>query len=329
MRALVTGSSGFIGSALVAELRKAGHKAFGIDLRRPRLRMTHQDDHLVDITDRSALFAALSDLEPEAIVHLAARTDISQDSVVRYHANIEGIAHLLAAARAAGSVNRILWASTQLVSRVGRIPKHETDFGPDTSYGESKVIGERIVRGLDGGGLEWVILRPTTVWGPGMSDHYLSLLRYLETGRYFHAGSGFVPKSFSYIGNAVSQIQSLLFAPAAKVNGQTFYVADYKSIDMRSWCDQLSTEMGVRRSPVVPVALARLLALGGDALAATLAPRFKFTSFRLRNILTAYVFDTDNLEAITGPLPYDASSGIRETVKWYREIATRRAQGSS
>jgi GlcNAc-P-P-Und epimerase len=147
------------------------------------------------------------------------------------------------------------------------------------------------------------------------------LLRYLEARRYFHVGDAAVRKSFSYIGNAVSQVVALLSAPTSKVHQQTFYVADYEPIILRSWCDDLARALGVSPAPVVHAGLARLLARGGDVLASTIAPKFKFTTFRLRNIMTPYVFDTSNLQAITGPLPFDAHTAIEQTVKWYREVA--------
>lgn len=320
MTLLITGSSGFIGSALISRIRADGHRAFGIDIRRPRWRQLHADDHNVDITDSSALLTTIIRLQPTAVVHLAARTDISSDSVVRFHANIEGVANLMHAVQVAGSVRRVLWISTQLVSRVGRIPRQDTDFDPDTSYGESKVIGENIVRCGDGGNLEWAILRPTTVWGPGMSDHYLSLLSYLERRRYFHAGGQPTPKSFAYIDNTTSQICTLLAAPVAQIHRQTFYIADYTPIDMRGWCDALSEALGVPISPVIPGPAARVLARAGDILNATVAPGFKFNSFRLRNILTPYVFDNRNLQAITGALPVDAKTAVQATVDWYRQV---------
>lgn len=325
MRVLVTGSSGFIGSALIEDLRAGGVDAHGLDIRAPRWRKETAEDHRVDLNDGEALKSIVSRLRPERVVHLAARTDLSKDSVVRYNTNIDGVAHLVRAVQQVGSVSRVLWTSTQLVSRVGRAPAFATDYAPDTSYGESKVIGERIVRGLDGGGVTWALLRPTTVWGPGMSDHYLGLLRYLELGHYFHAGRAPTPKSFSYVHNAIFQIRALLDASDAQVHRQTFYIADDQPIDMRGWCDALSAELGRPPSPVVPVALARLLARGGDLLNRTVAPAFKFNTFRLRNIMTPYVFDTSNLRAIVGPLPHTLEQAICATVAWYRQSASRQA----
>ena len=319
MKILITGSSGFIGSTLIAGLRNDGHVVVGIDVRPPRWRDAHADDHTLDITDANALHLAMDRWQPNTVIHLAARTDISTDSVVKYHANIEGVANLMHAVQATRSVQRVLWTSTQLVSRVGRIPAHDIDFDPDTSYGESKVVGERIVRGGDGGCSTWAILRPTTVWGPGMSDHYLSLLRYLERRRYFHASAEPTPKSFSYIDNTVSQIRTLINASAAQIHRQTFYIADYVPIDMRAWCDALSQALHVPKSPVLPKPIVRSLAALGDVLNATIAPQFKFNSFRLRNILTPYVFDNRNLQAITGPLPVAADEAVRNTVDWYQQ----------
>jgi nucleoside-diphosphate-sugar epimerase len=319
---VVTGSSGFIGSALVESLRRDSTvEVHGFDVRPPRWRRQDARDHTVDLNDCAQVVEAMRRLAPETVVHLAARTDLSADSVVRYNSNIDGVLHLAHAASRCGAVKRVLWASSQLVSRVGRIPSHDTDYDPDTSYGESKVITERIVRGLDGAGMEWAILRPTTVWGPGMSDHYLSLLRYLERRRYFHASALQVPKSYSFIHNAVHQITRLIGAPVAAVHRQTFYIADYAPIELRRWCDALAAALEAPRVPVVPLPAARALARVGDLLNASFAPDFKFNSFRLRNILTPYVFDTRNIEAVTGPLPHGFEQAVAMTASWYRDVA--------
>jgi len=104
------------------------------------------------------------------------------------------------------------------------------------------------------------------------------------------------------------------------VHRQTFYLADYEPIEMRGWCDSLSRALGAHESPVIARPIAHLLARAGDLLNATVLPEFKFNSFRLRNILTPYVFATKNLQEITGTLPIDAHAAVLATVAWYLEV---------
>ena len=105
--------------------------------------------------------------------------------------------------------------------------RDDTDYTADTLYGQSKVRTEQIVRSADGGGREWCLARPTTVWGPGMSAHYQRFLRMIERGYYFHVGHGPLWKSYSYIDNIAFQYWRLLAAPADQIQRRTFYLADY------------------------------------------------------------------------------------------------------
>lgn len=321
MKVFVTGSSGFLGAAMAARLREQNVKVIGVDVVAPRRAVSHPDDRLGDLTDAGVVRSILEETRPDYVVNFAARTDISTSArVVDYRPNIEGVANLLGAIREVGTVRRAVWISSQLVSSIGRVPATDTDYQPDSSYGESKVVTEKLVRALDGGATEWVIGRPTTVWGPGMSDHYLSFLRYLERRLYFHVGSAPIHKSYSFIHNATFQIERLLLADRAAVHGRTFYIADYDPIDLRAWCDALALALGAAAPPSVPIPVARLLARLGDLLNATVAPSFKFNSARLRNILCPYVFDVEELARLTGGLPYTFADGIRLTVDWYRKL---------
>src|SRR5438067_6624986 len=108
----------------------------------------------------------LTEERPEAVVHLAARTDLDQKrDLAGYAANIEGVGNLVAALRGTPSVRRAIYTSSQLVCKVGYVPMSDDDYRPNTKYGESKVWTEKIVRREDGGGVEWCLVRPTTVWG--------------------------------------------------------------------------------------------------------------------------------------------------------------------
>lgn len=318
MKVLVTGSSGFIGRALVRRLRAEGCEVAGLD------RAPDATDFVCDILDAARLSDTVQDYAPDALVHLAARIDLDENTnLAGYAANIEGIQNLVSAVRLTPSIRRAIWTSSQLVCRVGYVPRNDTDYNADTLYGKSKVRTEQTVRGEDGAGREWCLARPTTVWGPGMSAHYQRFLHMIERGYYFHVGNKPLWKSYSYIENIAFQYRRLLQAPAEQIHRKTFYLADYQPIDLLAWCDAFQRAFGSRPIPHVPIGIARALALCGDAVNAMGMKGFPFNSFRLNNVLTQYQFDLKPTEAVCGPLPCTMEQGVAATVAWLREISDR------
>lgn len=318
MKVLVTGSSGFIGQALVRRLRLAGHDVAGLD-RAPGA----TTDHVCDILDANRLNDVVTGFSPDAVVHLAARIDIDEKaSLADYTANIEGVENLVAAVRRTASVKRAIWTSSQLVCSVDYLPRHDTDYRADTLYGKSKVRTEEIVRAADGAGREWCLVRPTTVWGPGMSAHYQRFLRLIQRGYYFHVGDDPLWKSYSYIENIVFQYLQLLEAPADQIHRKTFYLADYEPIDLLAWSDAFQRALRARRIPHMPVAIAQALARCGDAANALGMKSFPFNTRRLKNIRTQYQFDITATKAVCGPLPRTIEQGVQETVDWFNDVSS-------
>ena len=317
MRVLVTGSAGFIGQHLIDTLRAARHEPVGLDVR-PHPANGCEVLHC-DLLDEQRTRAALRRTRPEAVVHLAARTDLAErEGVEGYAANHCGTRHLVGAMQEAG-VRRCIFASTQLVCRVGHVPTGDEDYCPSTFYGESKVRVERFVRehcALD----SWCIVRPTTVWGPGMSAHYLRFLRMLRRGRYFHVGRRPLRKSYGYVGNVAHQLLRLVELPAAEMHRRVLYVADYEPMSIREWVNGLQREFGAPRVPTVPELPARWLAKLGDLVIKIGFADFPFSSFRLNNLLTEYRFDLAATRQLCGELPYAKEQGIRETVAWVRSL---------
>jgi nucleoside-diphosphate-sugar epimerase len=317
MKVLVTGSSGFIGQALVRRLKAAGWEVAGLDKG-----SSATAPYVCDILDAARVNEAVEEFAPDALIHLAARTDLDERTdLAGYAANIEGVQNLIAAVRLTPSIKRAIWTSSQLVCRVGYVPRNDTDYTADTLYGRSKIRTEEIVREQDGAGREWCLVRPTTVWGPGMSAHYQRFLRMIQRGHYFHVGTDPLWKSYSYIENIAFQYLRLLQAPADSVHRKTLYLADYNPIDLLAWSDAFQRAFQSRPIPHIPLAVARTLAYGGDAVNAIGLRRFPFNSFRLNNVLTQYRFDTKATEAICGPLPYTMEQGVAETVAWFCRTA--------
>lgn len=316
-RILVTGGSGFIGTNLVDLLLRQGHHVSNLDIKAPS---THSDSvrwHPVDIRDGDGLIDAVTSIAPDVVIHLAARTDLNGAGVADYAANTDGVQNLIVAASRA-AVRRVVFASSRLVCRIGYQPTSPLDFQPTTPYGQSKVIGEKLVRAAVHAPFDWVIVRPTSIWGPWFHVPYRNFFDAIRAGRYIHPRGLRIRKSFGYVGNSVHQLLQLVQAPRDEVYGQMFYLADYAPIEVLDWGQRVQSAFGAAPIRQMPMPALRLLAGAGDALAWGGWKSVPLTSFRLDNLVTEMLHDTAALSQVCGRLPFDIDSGVGHTVDWMR-----------
>lgn len=314
MTALVTGGSGFIGTNLVELLRSLGEPVVATDVRPPQ-HPEHGPHHRpLDVLDRPAIDALLTEVQPTVVYHLAARTDLDGRSVEDYRVNTDGSRNLVGALTAAGFVGRLVSVSSMLVCRNGYTPVNDTDYQPSTPYGESKVAAEEAVRTSTG--LDWVICRPTSIWGPWFGPPYRDFFDAVRAGRYVHPGRSDVVKAFGFVDNVVRQLVAAVDADS----GSTHYVTDPHEYTVRSFADEVAAACG-RRVRTVPVGLLRTAGLAGDlAKRAGLWSAPPMTSFRLRNMQTPSHFDVAALEALVtgrfGPDRIGLADGVAATTAW-------------
>ena len=315
-RVLVTGGSGFIGTNLVDVYKRAGVAVTSLDIAQPR-NPEHRDVWLDgDVTSLDELRTAFATARPTHVFHLAARTDLDGQSVDDYAANVAGVANVLSTLRAADTpVVRTVFASSRLVCRLGYQPRAEDDYRPTTAYGESKVHTEQLVRAATD--LPWVLVRPTSIWGPWFGVPYRDFFMSIARGRYVHPSGRRIEKSFGYVGNTTWQLHRLMCAPGTDVLGRTLYLGDDPPIEVHRLAERISAGMGRRPPKSVPLSVLRVIARLGD-LAERAGIRAPLTSFRLANLLTPMVFELGALMRITGPLPYDEAAGVTATVAWMR-----------
>ena len=130
MKVLVTGTAGFIGSAVAMKLLDRGDNVIGIDNHNtyydPELKQARVDrfinntnyQHLrIDLVDRAAITAAFEQYQPQRVVHLAAQAGVrySIDNPLAYiDSNLVGFAHILEGCRHHG-VEHLVYASTSSV----------------------------------------------------------------------------------------------------------------------------------------------------------------------------------------------------------------------
>lgn len=315
-RILVTGGSGFIGTNLVGAYRAAGLTVRNADVAQPRNPDDSDAWSRVDITRIDQLREVFSEVRPTHVVHLAARTDLDGRDVSDYAANTTGVDNLLTVlGEAPDPVDRVVVASSRLVCRIGYQPKSDEDYCPTTAYGASKVETERLVRGsVD---LPWVLVRPTSIWGPWFDVPYRDFFLSVARGRYVHPAGKHIHKSFGFVGNTTWQLHRLMTAPASQVLGRTFYLADDPPIEVSDFANRISATLGRRRAREVPLPMLQGLARAGDLLERT-GRRAPLTSFRLANLLTPMIYDLAPLTAASGDPPFGLDDAVAMTVDWMR-----------
>jgi UDP-glucose 4-epimerase len=228
--ALVTGATGALGPAVVAELRTAGWSVRTLS-RSPCASgdppgMEHRTG---DIADARVLSSAMNNVS--AVVHLAARLHLagpaSRDIDAYRRVNVEGTTAVVAAARACG-VQRVVLASTIAVygSTVTVPATERTMPRPDTPYAETKLQSEHIARNArrqDGEPLA-TVLRFAAVYGPGVRGNYRTLVHALQKRRFVPIGSGRNRRTLVHERDAARAIVHVLGIPSAA--GETYNVTD-------------------------------------------------------------------------------------------------------
>ena len=180
MKILITGGSGFIGTTAM-EWALSKYKVVNLDIRPPKILEHQQHWRNVDIRDSKSFTDALVEFQPTHILHLAAMTGMDIHDMSFFDANTKGVDNLIQATQELPDLKRILFASSLLVCPNGYVPSSDTEFNPPNLYGESKVIGEKLVR-ESRMKCSWVIVRPTSIWGPWFEHSYRTFSKWLIVG---------------------------------------------------------------------------------------------------------------------------------------------------
>jgi nucleoside-diphosphate-sugar epimerase len=272
----------------------------------------------VDLLDGGQMKRVVDEFQPTHVVHLAARTDLRGRHVSDYAANTDGTRLLLAALAGMRFPPRLIAASTRMVCEIGYQPKSETDVCPPNAYGASKAQMEEIFRAADYRGT-WLIVRPTSIWGPWFDVPYRGFFLAVARGRYRHPAGTRVLKSFGYVGNTVEQLIGLLAAEPSAIKSRVYYLADYQRLEVGEWASLISNATGGPEVRTAPLGLLRAAASAGSLLQLLGWREPPLTRFRLRNLLTEMTYDLEPIRRHVPSLPFPLKSGVDCTARWLRE----------
>jgi len=314
-RILITGGSGFIGINAVEYFLAKGYEVMNVDIIPPAHPHQLQFFNYLDILDLSALVTCFTNYQPDFLIHLAAKTDLSSDSIEDYKVNIEGTQNIITALKHITSVKKVVFTSSMLVCKTSYYPSNENDFHPDTVYGESKMAMEKLIRASEVIA-SWIIVRPTSIWGPWFKTPYRDFFDIVSQNHFIDIGSKYCTKTYGYIGNTVYQIHELMLD--SSTHSKVYYLGDDPPVFISEWAREISEEMGIQHPRKFPFFLLKIAAKVGD-ISKTMGFSFPMSSFRLKNMTTDNIIDLSATYYVATKPPYTRKQGIKNTVAWLKD----------
>ncbi len=323
----VTGSGGFIGRAICAELHAAGVPVVGVDRRAGVADPALSRQVVCDLREAQKLRWALEGAR--AVVHLAARVHQSGGegelalSAFR-EVNVEGTRVVLQQASAAGVETLVLMSTVKAVGeRSAGVWDETTPLAPRTAYGISKAEAENLARDhAVRAALRVAILRPPAVYGPGMKGNLFRLFGLVQAGIPLPFAQVKNRRSLVYVGNVVAAVRTLLDNPPP--SHATYFVTDGEDVSTPDLLRRIAQVLGApcRLYPVPPALLRAAANLGGVIARVVGAP---ITPESMRSLVDSLAVDSASLTQETGYVkPFALQEGLRLTAEWYRQARGRK-----
>jgi dihydroflavonol-4-reductase len=323
VRALVTGATGFVGSAIARKLTGTGWQVrvlarSGSDRR--NVAQLPVETATGDLLDTASLDQALSDCD--ALFHAAADYRLGvADAAALYRTNVEGTRNVLNAARRAGTA-RIVYTSS--VATIGlsadrspgteRTPVALADMiGP---YKRSKFLAEELVRDFARTGVPVVIVNPSTPIGPGD-------VKPTPTGQIVvDAALGRTP---AYVDTGLNIVHvddvaagHLLALERGRVGER--YILGGENMTLREILAEISRLVG-RRAPRIRVPHAALLpvAVISEAVARLTGKSMRVTLESVRMARKHMYFSSEKAAQELGYQWRSPSAAFEDALTWFRE----------
>lgn len=325
---LITGASGFIGSFLVQRGLELGYEVWAA-VRSTSSRRWLQDERIrffdLSLSSDEALRRTLEAHKAEHgafdyVIHAAGATKAKTEDDF-YRINTQGTARLARLLRETGCLHgRFIFLSSLSVCG----PAHEADGAPittddtpvpNTAYGRSKLQAEAELAKVEG--LDYVILRPTGVYGPREKDYYLMAKSIAQRVDF---AVGFKPQviTFVYVRDLV---EAAYLALTHGKSGNAYFLTDGEEYNSRAFSDLLQKNMGLTgvMHITAPLWLLRAICAVNGTVAkgmghATTLNLDKYHILSQRN----WRCDIAPARQELGYTPqWPLARGVKETITWY------------
>ena len=318
MKIFITGSSGFIGTALIsAFLQDEYNVVIGYDNKQSN--QAHDDYSVIgDILD----FTTLNDAMPndvDLILHLAA--EHSDEGVNRedyFNINVQGTKNLLKVA-SEKSIKRIVFFSSVAIYGEVSAANENTKPNSTTAYAVSKLSAERkiIAWVREDSSRSTIILRPTAVYGPGNTANIYRLIKYVSEDKFIMIGKGKNIKSIIYVKNVVASTLFLINNYKSQVG--IFNLVDEPHLTINNIIDKIryyskqSSILALIRFPVWVVLLFVFILEYPSKL---LNLKLLITRNRVKKFIASTEYSGEKIRSHGYIQKYSTDYGLEETISW-------------
>jgi nucleoside-diphosphate-sugar epimerase len=314
---LVTGGTGFIGRHLVTQLLADGLPLRVLSRDAARVAFPRAVESVTgDLAAGTSLAGVLAGVE--RVVHLAGLSGAAATEAELRHVNVAGTAALARAAREAGIHQFVLVSSAGVYGDPrGQAPSREDDPpAPVTAYQRSKLVAEETLRReLTGSPVQFAVLRPSQVYGPGARSGCGLLLEVARRRVWLH---GPVPATvhLAYVADVVAAIRAVLCSD--DLSGEVFNVGGERALDYRDLIAAIGRRVGHTplqlTAPRWTAALAGVAGRAWRAAGAAAPARLE----RLSGAGINWSVDTAKARAMLGYRPVPLEAGLDTTAAWLR-----------
>jgi nucleoside-diphosphate-sugar epimerase len=321
---LITGATGFIGSALARELVARGERVRA--LARPtsdlsRLRGLEVEIVRGDVLEPDSLPLALGGAR--VVYHLAGKLGaygVPEETYHRLH--VQGTCNVLRAC-AGREVERLVYGSSP--GMLGALdpgdPPHVEDapHRPTGAYERSKSAAENAALPLaEELGVPLVIARPEFVYGPG-DTHVLGLFGAIQNGTFFYIGPGDCLCHPTYVDDVVAGLLACA-SPRARVL-EAYHLAGPRAVTIREWAEAIAAALGARDPRLhLPAPLVRAGAWAAEWAGKVAGLRPPLSREGVRFFTESRAFSVEKAERELKWTPrVGIEEGTRRAVRWYRK----------
>lgn len=330
MRVLLTGATSLLGRETVRLLLARGDEVTVLQRRPSGLACREIRG---DIADAPVVADAVAGMD--AVVHLAAKVDVTGPWAAYVRANIEGTRNVVAACQRAG-VRRLVQVSSPSVAHAGSAlvgagaapadPAHARG-----NYARSKAAAELAALAADSPELAVLAIRPHLVWGPGDTQLVERIVARGRAGRLPLIGSGAGLIDTTYLDNAAA---ALVAALDARAHGEALVVSNGEPRTVAEMLARLCRAAGVP-GPRARVPYRAAWLAGAAAEQVWRVPRLAgdappLTRFLAEQLATAHWFDQRHTqEALRWAPRVSLAEGFTRLATWYAAGAPEPGPGNS